>query len=278
MLSQVLSRVVLVVALLLVVAVGLLVGRDRVERTVTEWRPRLRSVAPIAAVLAVALLFNRFARETLPSLSWQIGWNATSTFEEIEGEAIVVFQSYATSELTAYFTFIYVYGYVFLLVFPIVAYFALSNTRFLRELLTAYTFNYTLGLVCYVLVIAYGPRNVMPELLDTVLYDTYPQYQHLTREVNRPTNVFPSLHTSLATTVALFAYRTRREYPTWTPIATVLAASVAISTMYLAIHWAIDVVAGVGLAAVSTVLAVRLVGRWSFSLERSGFSPTLRRE
>ena len=278
MLTGILARVLLVVATMLAVSLPLVVGRDRLTRTARAWRPRLQTAAPIAAVLVVALLFNRVAREAFPSISWQVGWNATSTFHRLEGDSILVFQSYATSELTAYFTFVYVYGYVFLLVFPVLAYFALSNTRYLRELLAAYTFNYTLGLVCYVLVIAYGPRNVMPELLDTVLYDAYPQYQHLTREVNHNTNVFPSLHTSLATTVAIFAYRTHSEYPTWTPIAVVLAGSVALSTMYLAIHWAIDVVAGVVLAATSVALAATVVGRVSLPLSRERLPRTLRRE
>jgi len=70
-----------------------------------------------------------------------------------------------------------------------------------------------------------------------MLCDTNPEYQYLTREVNTSTNVFPSLHTSLSATVAAFAWQTRSEFPKWLPVAVVLAASVAISTMYLGIHW-----------------------------------------
>jgi len=95
------------------------------------------------------------------------------------------------------------------------------------------------------------------------LYDTNPEYQYLTREVNTSTNVFPSLHTSLSATVAAFAWQTRSEFPKWLPVAVVLAASVAISTMYLGIHWGIDVTAGLLLAALCVTLSHRLVGRWS---------------
>ena len=280
MLLRVLFQLTVVVALMILVATAIVVGRDRLVRTRREYRSRLKAAAPITGVLAAVLLFNGVAREIVPDLSWitefltwTVGWNATGTIYRLEGEFIVWFQDLATPWATAYFSFIYVYGYVFLLVFPVIAYFALADTRPLRELLASYTLNYVLGLVCYVIVIAYGPRNVMPELVDALLYDTYPQYQHLTRQVNRNTNVFPSLHTSLAVTVAFVAYRTRDVYRLWFPIAAVLGLSVAISTMYLGIHWAIDVVAGVGLAAVSVALAARLVGRWSITDVLEEWSP-----
>ena len=271
MLVQVLTQLVAVVTLMVIVSIALFVGRYRLRETRTEWRSRIRAAAPITVLLAVVLLFNSVARQAVPHLSWigevwlGVAWNLTGPIYDIEGQFIVWLQSLATPWLTAYFSFIYIYGYIFLLVFPVVAYFALSNTRPLRELLAAYTLNYTLGLVLYIFVIAYGPRNMMPELVEALLYDTYPQYQHLTRQVNRNTNVFPSLHTSLAATVTFLAYRTRDVYPKWNVVAILLGVSVAISTMYLGIHWVIDVVAGIVLAYVSVELAHVLVGRWSLS-------------
>ncbi|AFZ71866.1 phosphatase PAP2 family protein [Natronobacterium gregoryi] len=265
MLLQVLVQLTAVVTLMLAVSTVVLIGRYRLRDTRLEWRDRVRATAPITIVLALVLLFNGVARDWVPDVSLMIGWHVTELIYDVEQYVILWLQSQATPELTAYFSFIYIYGYVFLLVFPLVAYFALSNTRPLRELLTAYTLNYVLGLCCYALVVAYGPRNIMPDLVQPLLYDTYPQYQHLTRQVNRNTNVFPSLHTSLSATVAFLAYRTRRIYPTWAVLATIFALSIGISTMYLGIHWVIDVLAGVGLAAVSVALSGHLVGRFSIS-------------
>ncbi|MFC4249362.1 phosphatase PAP2 family protein [Natribaculum luteum] len=265
MLVRVLLQLIVVVAVMTAVSTAAVVGRDRLAKTRREYRDRLKSAAPITGILTISLLFNSVARQIVPDLSWMIGWEVTEVFYDIEGGFVLWVQSHATPVATTYFSFIYIYGYVFLLVFPVVAYFALSDTRPLRELLTAYTLNYTLGLLCYVLVIAYGPRNMIPELAEALLYETYPQYQHLTRQVNRNTNVFPSLHTSLSATIAMFAYRTRDVYPKWMPVAIFLAVSVAISTMYLAIHWTIDVLAGIVLAYVSITLSERFVDRWSAS-------------
>ena len=263
MLVRVLIELALAVSVLTILSIGLFVGRQRLVQTLREWPGRVKAMAPITLILVVVLLFNSVARQIVPDLSWMVGWDATWWIYETEGQFIIWMQQQATPEITAYFSFIYIHGYVFMLIFPVIAYFALPNTRPLRELLGAYTLNYTLGLICYIFVIAYGPRNVMPELTQALLYDTYPHYQHLTRQVNRNTNVFPSLHTSLSATVALLAYRTRDIYPTWFVVATILAVSVAISTMYLGIHWAIDVVAGLVLAWICVNLSTYLVGRWS---------------
>ena len=259
-LTRVLTQVAVVVGILLLVAIALFVGRGRLVTTAREWRSRLRITAPAISVLAAVLVLNRVVRWRGDEIEGAIGFHMTETFYDLEGEFVLLFQSIATEELTAYFSFVYVYGYAFLLIFPGIAYFALSNTRTFRRLLTAYSLNYVLGLAFYLVVIAYGPRNVMPEELTvTMLYDNSPEYQHLTREVNRNTNVFPSLHTSLAATVMLFAWRTRVSYPRWVPIAMAIGASVVVSTMYLGIHWALDVVAGILLAWLSVYLARRYV-------------------
>ena len=285
MLGQVLTQVAIIVSVLLVVSTVVFIGRERLVATRAQWRSRLREAAPIGVVLGSVLLFNRIARQEMPVFSRDLNWiidqvtpwgevRMTDPFYAIEADLIIWFQQHATAELTAYFSFIYVYAYAFMLVFPVVAYFALSNTRYLRELLVAYTLNYSIGLVFYALVIAYGPRNLMIDIFEptnAMLYDTNPQYQYLTGEVNRPTNVFPSLHTSLAATVAAFAYRTREFYALWFPVAVALAVSVAVSTMYLGIHWASDVVAGLVLAYASVAASKRLVGRWSLSERAEGW-------
>lgn len=276
MLAEVLTQLVIVISILLPIAIAVFIGRKRLARTRAEWRTRLRDATPAIGALLVVLLINRLARQRAPRLSREIGLHLTSELYNIEGEFILLFQSIATPETTAYFSLIYIYGYAFLLIFPPIAYFTLSETRTFRRLLTAYALNYVIGLVLYIFVIAYGPRNLMPaEVAETMLFDTNPQYRYLTREINSNTNVFPSLHTSLSATVATFAAMTRSTFPKWFPIAVVLAASVAISTMFLGIHWGIDVVGGLLLAALCVVLSDRLVGRWSISEELSERYPQL---
>ena len=212
-------------------------------------------VFPYLVMLTIVLGINEVARTVGPELSWFIGWNVTSLIYAIEGDLVGRFQSIASAPLTSYFSFMYLYGYAFLIVFPFVAYFATDDQRPLKKTVIAYVCNYAIGVIAYVLFIAYGPRNFMPETVESLLYATYPQAQLLTREVNVNTNVFPSLHSSLSITVAILAWQTRDIYPRWAVIAPWFALNIVIATMYLGIHWATDVVGGAILAFGSVYLA-----------------------
>jgi membrane-associated phospholipid phosphatase len=254
-LIDVVSQLLVAAALMLVVAGWLLVGPERLRTVRSTLGTRLRVTAPFLVALGIVLAADKVARDVGPEVSWVIGLNVTGLIYRVEGDLVASLQAIATPGLTAYLSFVYLAGYVFLLTFPIVAYFALGSPLSIKRITVAYAANYAVGLACYVLFIAYGPRNLIPDAVDPLLYSTYPAAQLLTSEVNTNVNVFPSLHASLATTVAIMAYRTRDVYPGWFLLAVPLAASVAFSTMYLGIHWATDVAAGVLLGAGSVYIA-----------------------
>ncbi|GAB7009905.1 phosphatase PAP2 family protein [Halorubrum trueperi] len=259
LLSVVGTLVVWIVSALLVAGVAI-VGPRRLYALWDDLVPRLiRIRMPLAALTAV-LIASAIGRSSLQTVSELFGLQATWIIYWLEGNFVAWIQAtYVTPELTMYFSWIYVYGYVFLLAFPFLAYLALPRTTTVRRLLVAYAFNYAIGLVIYTIVFAHGPRNVMPDTVTSLLFTHNPNIMALTGEVNEPANVFPSLHTSLSVTVGAFAVLTRREYPVWTPIALWLSTSVVIATMYLGIHWLTDIVGGIALALGSVYLAYRIV-------------------
>lgn len=255
---DVLGRVVAVVAVLHIV--GLYTVRQVAGTPLWRGslRKNIRSVGPTAAALVAVLVANGAVRDVGVELSWIIGVNVTGAIYAVEGDFVADLQSIATPELTAYFSFVYVFGYVFLLTFPIVVYAVHEEPRALLATLVAYALNYGIGFLCYVAFVAYGPRNFMPGAVESLLFTNWPEVQFLTSRVNENTNVFPSLHTSLSMTVALLAVRYRSVAPGWLPIAGVGAASIAVATMYLGIHWLTDVLFGVLLAAGSVYVGVRV--------------------
>ena len=221
---------------------------------------RLRAVAPYAAILAAVLAINKGFQESIWALSEAVGYEATGLFYRIEGDLVAGVQAAIPDVLATYFAFVYMFGYGLALVCPLFLYLFAASPRPLKALLVAYTVNYTAAIVAYTLVIAHGPRRAVGDV-QGVLQEAFPYFTLLTGQVNQPTNVFPSLHTSMSVTVLLFAVLTREQFPRWAPIAAVLTGSIVLSTIYLGVHWLIDVVAGVGLAVAAVGLSLRLIGR-----------------
>jgi len=259
-------EVVAVLSLMLSVSLSVVVGSEQLRAAVADLPGRLLVAVKPIGLLAGVLVINSVVRNVGVDLSWIIGTNITELIYSLEGTVVATIQSLVPGWLTLYFGYVYVYGYAFLLVFPLLAAMLAAERRHLRHTAFAYAINYTIGMCCYLLFIAYGPRNYMPALVEPLLFDTLPRFQLLTSEVNANTNVFPSLHTSLSVTVALLALRDHETFPKWTPFAVFLAASIVLSTMVLGIHWATDVVAGALLAtfsvwAVSSDRVASLVGQ-----------------
>jgi len=253
------ARVVAVVTVLCLGVGYLVVGADRLRALPGRLRARATDCRREAAALVVVLLFSAVGRERLGLVAEVYGVNLTGAIFAVEGGFVPWLQTFATPIATRLLSWTYVYGYAFLLVFPVLAYATLDDATTLRRLLAAYAINYVVGVAIYALVVAYGPRNVMPDLVSSLLFATQPELEALTTRINENTNVFPSLHASLSVTAGTFGYLTRREYPRWAALSGLLAAAVVLATMYLGIHWASDVVAGILLAAVAVRGAVEWI-------------------
>ncbi|WP_281196098.1 phosphatase PAP2 family protein [Halorubrum sp. F4] len=259
-LLPVVTSVLFWVAAMCLVAGVAVVGPRRLYGVGENLVPYLRESRREVAALLVVLVVSGIGRPALQSISEVLGLRLTSLIFDLEGNFVAWLQgTFQSPQLTLYFSSVYVFGYAFLLVFPFIAYAALPESTTLKRLIVAYALNYAIGLVLYTVVLAYGPRNVMPDAVTSLLYTFNPEFRTLTAEVNVETNVFPSLHTSLSVTVAAFAALTHGQYPRWTPIAWWIAGSVVVSTMYLGIHWLTDVVFGTALALGCVYLSYRYV-------------------
>jgi membrane-associated phospholipid phosphatase len=257
---SVVTSVVGWVAAMLAAASVAIIGPARLREAWPGLRNRIWDARRVVALVCVVLLASAVGRPALLNVSRLFGIQATAFIYGLEGGFVAWVQAtFAGPALTAYFSRVYVYGYAFLLAFPVIAYLALPRTAPLRRLLVAYALNYGIGLALYTLVFAHGPRNVMPDMVTPLLFTNQPDVILLASEVNEASNVFPSLHTSLSVTVGTFAVLTREAYPRWTPLAVPLSLSVVVATMYLGIHWLTDVVAGFALAFGCVALAYRIV-------------------
>ena len=257
-LESVVAIMVTVIGIVLVATCALCLNRTALRATAIELKPRLREAAPYLGVTALFLAVKRATHELSLQISHELAWDITTEIYAVEGQFVAALQNVVPEVTLGFFSAMYVFGFSYVLVTAPILYFALPSQRYNKELLVAYLLNYAVGVVLYTLFIAYGPRNHLAAV-EGLMYQTYPQTQTVSAAVSDDTNVFPSLHTSLAVTALLFAWRSRREYPRWFLIASFVVPSIVVSTMYLGIHWLVDVVAGILLAVWSVYTAERLV-------------------
>lgn len=259
-----LGYVTFITAAIVCIGIGvtctLCVSPSAFRQTAADLTGRLRTIAPYVGATMLVLLFKRFTHYQRLELSYALDWDITEEIYAVEGLFVAHLQAIIPDALIGFFSAMYMFGFPYLLVTALALYFLLPTQRRFKELLIAYALNAAVGSLFYTLFIAYGPRNHLSSV-SGLMYEFYPQTQELTAEVSANTNVFPSLHTSLVVIVALFAWRSRRVYPRWFSIASAVATLVIVSTMYLGIHWLVDVLAGVVLGIWCVLAAERLVAR-----------------
>ena len=183
------------------------------------------------------------------------GEDFTSLIWRIESGWIEHYQRWTWIPLTWYM------GWVYIIVFPAMVPWAMAVFDYLGEtrknisLLIGYIMNYALALPFYIFFPVRECHEYPPaqESLRLLLNDIDPAIMTLLRPMSGVDNCFPSFHTSLAVTIALFALRSGRR--AFAVVASVMTVSIIISTMYLGIHWVTDVGAGVIVGIVAYLLA-----------------------
>jgi len=79
--------------------------------------------------------------------------------------------------------------------------------------------------------------------------------------LNLGANCFPSMHTSVAFAILLLSLREKSRAFRWAMV--VYSTSIIVSTVYMEIHWLVDLAGGLLLAVVSVKIADSLIARWN---------------
>lgn len=134
-----------------------------------------------------------------------------------------------------------------------------------RDAMLALALTFYLGYLGYVLVPAMDPWITMQERFTVTLEGSPITNQALTlytiSNLKVPRDCFPSLHTAVSLVVLVFAWRSWRRF-FWAALPCVTA--LLLSTIYLRLHYVIDLVAAVPLVMVTVWSAPRL-NHWWFS-------------
>jgi membrane-associated phospholipid phosphatase len=147
---------------------------------------------------------------------------------------------------TAYVSwFALTYGTIFLMV--------LKGKRAVLEYATVALTTFYIGYLLYLVVPAYGP-------VFTFDYDTEIGGLTHTLLAKAPSaDAFPSLHTAISVVMLVQVWKHCRR---WVWLYAPMATMIIFSTIYLRIHYGIDVIAGIVLAVITTQVCPLLIEWW----------------
>jgi membrane-associated phospholipid phosphatase len=173
----------------------------------------------------------------------------------------LLLEAFANPSVVEWFSFFYA-SYYFILGVVILPSLFWGRGQRLAELLLATLITLAVGHFTYTLVPAVGPWAADTSFGAPLQGGFFWQfvYSTATGPAAVRMDVFPSVHTGLSVTIALFAFGARSVLPykyIW-PIFAFFAANIVISTVLLRWHWAVDVLAGLALAIAARAAAVTI--------------------
>jgi membrane-associated phospholipid phosphatase len=270
---------VLLVVYLLTTAVLLVVGAARVSATaialhlaltmtlaVATWLaviPRwLRLWAPLAALLFLYMevpVLIRAAGHAGVFDSTVIGWETALFGGQPAREWAARWPSLALSEAlhVAYISY-----YPIIFVVPGLLFLAKRFDEF-REAVLVLMLTYVACFLCYIVFPVLGPRYLWKSPLDTIGGVVRAATRWLLDARSSAGTAFPSSHVAVAVTQSVLA---ARYFGPRGHVVSVLTLFLSLGAIYGGYHYAIDVVAGVVVGAVTTSAGL-LVARWLRSRE-----------
>ncbi len=185
------------------------------------------------------------------------------------GHASVWMQSLISEPMTVFMKIVYFVGYY---VYPMVAGVFLYMFRpreAFRELVLAIFATTFIGYTLYILVPVAGPRFEIPHLYHTTFEMKWYLAQRM-EQMRFDYDCFPSLHTALPLVVMMVAFRHSRWFGM---VLLPFVLATVMSTLYLQMHYLIDVVAGIALVPICVWIGVRADGWWLRLTQLMRFDP-----
>lgn len=199
----------------------------------------LKFAIPYITFILIILIFGNDIWHCV--LDWEMGRNITfnlnSLFMKIPFNDASFTRIYKPAWLTAYMLLVYKNGFVLCTIVPFFrAVLSIDFKKMLSYTLSAHIFQVIIFTPFYVTFYLQNVWFVYGDADPLARHMTYTEAAHSTL------NGLPSMHTSIAFAMFLLVLRERNTIFKW--VWGFFCISVIYSTMYLEIHWVIDVIAG----------------------------------
>ena len=225
---------------LFLVGLFLFIPREQLRQVLVtrheDWM-LLRYLLIIFSVMVVHLIeVNVFD----PLVSGFVGWDFAAWFVAIEDSWVVGLVDGWHPWVVSFFVMIYIAVYPFILWFSVLYFVLCREIRAIRTLAWGSVLVYLVALPFYLF---FPVSNVYTFFgIESTLEKVFPGVEQFFYSTTTSNNCFPSLHTAMALLVVMAVWQTKNTRFRWFTV--VVAVLVLISVVYLAIHWLVDVFAG----------------------------------
>lgn len=204
---------------------------------------------PLLLGVAGVLVMNSLESRLEGLSTTRVTWDFTADVAQFGTGLLLGLQRLEWAPATHALTFVYIFLFQVLGIGSVLVYAALKDWTSLKRLFYGFFINYLVALPFYLFVPVkeawaggVGVKFLIPSV--------YPLFESQYRLLSALDNCFPSLHTSLALTYALVAVRS--GHAGLARLLCIGAGLVMLSTLYLGVHWPLDMLAGICLAAVAS--------------------------
>lgn len=236
----------------LVAALSRKSGRIAADSRFAVHVERMRKCLPAIAVLSITTIAAGMQGGLEHAVQAWHGWDFTHLVYAIEGDATKWFQeTFRHPALDIMLVTVYTSGAFLLYFIPFYTLVAFGREKSAMRVAATIAGIWAVGIVAYFFLPVYevwytarAPWNY--PAVTPILFEYSPTASETPAYLTAINNNFPSLHTGISSGIAISLWYAREK---WLAIpSTVVAAGIAIATVYLGIHWVLDVAAGLLLA------------------------------
>lgn len=225
---------------------------------------RMRAALPAVLVLSLTTIAAGMQGGLERTVHDALGWDFTPLIWSIEGNLAERFQDWArTPALDYLLVAVYTVGAFLFYFVPFFILVAMGRAKNAMRIAATMAMIWGVGIVFYFLfpvnevwMTASEPYHYTH--VQNILFERVESARDSDAYMRAVNNNFPSLHVALSCGIAAALWFGRER---WLAIpGTVIATGVTVATVYLGIHWFVDVVAGLALALGAAWLAHRRTG------------------
>ena len=217
-------------------------------------------------ILIVFMIYNAkdFLDQIDRILMASAGLDMTPWIYAIEGNMVLwVQQSFENQWLTELMTHFYVTGFMFIC-YVSIFYFAYFDDRWMADRITlSIAWVYILAIPFYLFFNVRVTGDTIPEM-ETLAYSLTPEIADWFRRIDPFSNAMPSLHIGVpfAVWLCITRFDEDRRWNRYRHLVLAYVLLTAFAIVYLGIHWFLDIIGGMLVAAAAVGLADKTAGRW----------------